>query len=98
MEGIFIGKGPAFAQGGRLDESANLLDIAPTILQILGVPVPNDMDGKVLHEVLDHSRIPASTQFERDSLPVTPAEPVGVAYTEEEDAEIQQRLADLGYL
>ena len=98
MEGIFIGKGPAFAQGGRLDESANLLDIAPTLLQILGVPVPNDMDGKVLHEVLDHSRIPASTQFERDSLPVTPAEPVGVAYTEEEDAEIQQRLADLGYL
>jgi hypothetical protein len=56
------------------------------------------MDGRVLTEVLDPSLATP------DSAP-EPAEPVTVpvvaepaAYTDEEDAAIQQRLADLGYL
>ena len=99
MEGIFVGSGPAFATGGRLGDSANLLDIAPTILQILGVPIPNDIDGRVLDEILDTTRVPTETQFVCDPSPRDESsESIGVAYSEEEDAEIQQRLADLGYL
>ncbi len=96
MEGIFIGSGPAFRKGSK-PEGADLLDITPTVLQILGVPIPEDIDGRVLTEVLDASVMGAITQ---DSLPLTPQveEPVGVGYTEEEDEAIQQRLADLGYL
>ena len=80
-----------------------MLDIAPTVLHLLGIPVPGDMDGRVLTEVLD----PATTSSD---LPVHAAvlataaagadSPTSVdsAYTAEEDAVIQQRLADLGYL
>ena len=98
MEGIFIGAGPGFRQGAK-PQGATLLDIAPTVLHMMGVPVPADMDGRVLTEVLDPAL--AGSVAEGDSpSDGTPAEPVAVesGYTEEEDAAIQQRLADLGYL
>jgi predicted AlkP superfamily phosphohydrolase/phosphomutase len=96
MEGIFIGSGPAFRPGSK-PEGADLLDIAPTVLHLLGVPVPEDMDGRVLTEVLDPSLSPLMGEAPPSSSPPV-EEPVGVAYSEEEDAAIQQRLADLGYL
>jgi hypothetical protein len=72
-----------------------LLDIAPTILHLLGVPIPDDMDGRVLSEILDPAFTPAHA--EPAAAPRSKV-PVPSAYTEQEDAEIQQRLADLGYL
>ena len=97
MEGVFVATGPAFRPGASTGPDADLLDVAPTVLRLLGVPVPADMDGRVLTEVLDPSlaEAPAASG---DAAAVNADEPVGVAYTEEEDAEIQQRLADLGYL
>ena len=52
MEGILIAAGPAF-QAGDAPRDAGLLDIAPTVLHLLGVPVPDDMDGRVLTEMLE---------------------------------------------
>ncbi|GAC1471283.1 MAG: alkaline phosphatase family protein [Isosphaeraceae bacterium] len=103
MEGIFLASGPALRPGARFaPEGATLLDIAPTVLQILGVPVPGDMDGRVLTEVLDPSLASLPLESTSPSPPgeknPPPVEPVPVAYTDEEDAAIQQRLADLGYL
>jgi predicted AlkP superfamily phosphohydrolase/phosphomutase len=98
MEGIFIGAGPAFRPGSE-PQDATLLDIAPTILHLLGVPVPADMDGRVLTEVLDPALVPSPASETPTAPPSTgDAEPIPVAYSEEEDAAIQQRLADLGYL
>jgi len=95
MEGVFVGAGPGFRPGATLDADADLMDVAPTVLRLLEVPVPSDMDGRVLTEVLDPSVATAAP--EAGPAPVDgPAVPV--AYTEEEDAAIQQRLADLGYL
>jgi predicted AlkP superfamily phosphohydrolase/phosphomutase len=34
---------------GRELEGAKIVDVAPTILQLLGLPIPSDMEGKVLH-------------------------------------------------
>ncbi len=47
MEGILIATGGPFVRG-RLDSGATLLDITPTILYLLGQPVPNYCDGRVL--------------------------------------------------
>ena len=47
LHGIFIGSGAAFAQGAAI-VNARIIDLAPTILHILNVPVPEDMDGRVL--------------------------------------------------
>jgi predicted AlkP superfamily phosphohydrolase/phosphomutase len=34
-------------------EGASIMDIAPTILYLMGQPIPSDMDGKVLLEIID---------------------------------------------
>ncbi len=95
MEGIFIGSGPGF-QTGKKPEGADLLDIAPTVLHLLGVPVPSDMDGRVLSEILDPSLAPPKDQEAVGTAVSNGSDPA--AYTEEEDEAIQQRLADLGYM
>ena len=45
--GIFVLKGPKVKKDG-LVFGASLLDITPTLLTLLGLPVGEDMDGKVL--------------------------------------------------
>jgi predicted AlkP superfamily phosphohydrolase/phosphomutase len=98
MEGVFIASGPPFRRSD-LPDGANLLDVAPTVLHLLGVPVPEDMDGRVLTEILDPAMAPA-VEPAAAAAPISSQEeaPVASGYTEEEDAAIQQRLADLGYL
>jgi len=49
--GIFIAYGPGIKKGYRVD--VKIYDIAPTILHIFGLPIPNDMDGKVLMEIFE---------------------------------------------
>jgi len=49
-EGLIMFKGPSIkSRGPRL--TTNLTDLAPTILHIFGLPVPKDMDGRVLKEL-----------------------------------------------
>lgn len=69
-----------------------LIDLAPTVLHALGLPVPMDMDGRVLEEVF---RIPRSVCFETADNFQT-AE--GHDYPETETELIEQRLRGLGYV
>ena len=100
MEGVFIGVGPAFLPGATLAADADLMDVAPTVLHLLGVPVPDDMDGRVLAEVLDPALVPAEVVASHalGAPPPLSVEATDSGYTDEEDEAIQQRLADLGYL
>jgi len=50
--GIFAAAGPGIRVGGRL-HGGSILDIAPTLLALLGLPAGKDMPGRVLAEVLD---------------------------------------------
>jgi len=49
MNGIFIAYGPDIKRGQI--KGAKIIDIAPTILHMMDVPVPEDMDGRVLKEI-----------------------------------------------
>lgn len=49
--GILIACGPDLARSGNID-GAHLVDLAPTILHLLDVPLPLDYDGRVLGEAL----------------------------------------------
>ena len=40
--------GPDIPRGGQLPAGANVLDIAPTVLGLLDVPVPDSLDGRQL--------------------------------------------------
>ena len=50
MEGIFLVYGPGIKKGYKF-EAANIVDITPTILHVFGLPIPDDMDGRVLMEI-----------------------------------------------
>lgn len=58
QEGILILSGPGVRPGQAID-GARLLDLAPTILHVMGLPVPDDMDGRVLEEALDPAELAA---------------------------------------
>jgi len=46
QEGVYILYDPKRKESRRLD--AGILDIAPTVLDIMGIPVPPDMKGKII--------------------------------------------------
>ncbi len=50
--GIFIAAGPHLRRGAGITD-ASVLDVTPTLLHYLGLPVGKDMDGKVLEGVFE---------------------------------------------
>jgi predicted AlkP superfamily phosphohydrolase/phosphomutase len=50
--GVFIYYDPARSMGGRKLNDTSLLDFAPTVLKLMGISVPPDMEGKPLEEVV----------------------------------------------
>jgi Flp pilus assembly protein TadD len=50
LVGIFVAAGPGIARGEI--PTVTLYDIAPTLLHLMGLPVPEDMSGKVLEKAL----------------------------------------------
>ncbi len=52
MHGFAIAHGPSFRAGVTPTTPAGATDILPTVLQLLDLPIPNDLDGRVLHEAL----------------------------------------------
>jgi tetratricopeptide (TPR) repeat protein len=52
--GMFVAAGPGIRRGHELRE-ASVLDIAPTMYALLGMPVAEDLDGRVLEEALEPS-------------------------------------------
>jgi len=54
---IFMAYGTDIAEGKTI-QNINLTDIAPTILHIFGIPIPEDMDGRVLKEILGDNSEP----------------------------------------
>jgi predicted AlkP superfamily phosphohydrolase/phosphomutase/tetratricopeptide (TPR) repeat protein len=55
--GIFVLKGPHIRQD-ELVFGARILDVAPTVLTLLGLPIGADMQGVPLVQVFDHDVIP----------------------------------------
>ncbi|MFY3741453.1 MAG: putative AlkP superfamily phosphohydrolase/phosphomutase [Candidatus Nitrosomirales archaeon] len=51
LEGIFAAFGPDIRNGVKLDKAVRVWDVAPTILQMLGLAIPSYMDGRVLGEI-----------------------------------------------
>jgi predicted AlkP superfamily phosphohydrolase/phosphomutase len=95
-EGVFLAWGPDVTDSTSL-EGAEIIDLAPTILHMMGLCIPKDMDGKVLHEAFD----PDSTVAKRA---VCFQDGTGSkvrkrsSRAEEDKALVEQRLRDLGYL
>lgn len=82
---------------GRFDwQGTRLIDMAPTILDLFGQPVPKDMDGHVLEELFEPGFIgQRPVQF---GVSAGLDEERGDRYSDEEAAIVEERLKGLGYI
>ncbi len=64
INGFFTGASHDIANSGYLGTVLSIFDIAPTILHIMGLPVPDDMDGRVLKELFKEDSEPAQRAVE----------------------------------
>ncbi|MEO0250220.1 MAG: hypothetical protein ABIN58_12000 [candidate division WOR-3 bacterium] len=74
-------------------DPAQIVDLAPTILHLFDLPVPDDMDGKVLLSFLKKKKevkfIPGKGKIKRKAKPTLPVK---------ESELIREKLKGLGYL
>jgi len=96
LHGIVIAGGPDFKSGAEI-ANARLIDIAPTLLHLLNVPVPEDMDGKVLTSVF-HPHFLSAHAVRAGAASGTSEADRPSGYTDEEAAKVEERLQALGYL
>ena len=89
-DGMYAGIGPMFSQGANAD--FDIADIAPTVLHILGRPIPSTMDGQPMSAAIDTDHEVEFTEKE------TAVGPFGDAPSDHESDKVKERLQDLGYI
>jgi predicted AlkP superfamily phosphohydrolase/phosphomutase len=94
MNGVFVACGPGIRRGERI-EGAGLADVTPTILHLLGQPIPRHVDGQVLANVLE-GEAAREVAFTDRCAPPQPRCTTAVADSDLE--QITERLHDLGYV
>lgn len=98
MNGILIARGKHVKKNAKIHR-ANIIDLAPTMLYLMGHPINSDMDGKVIEEVfiddfLKNNEIVYKDEPSEDQS----AEKVLTVYDKEEQEIIEENLKGLGYL
>ncbi|MDH4209668.1 MAG: alkaline phosphatase family protein, partial [Anaerolineae bacterium] len=84
-------------QQAQTIEGAQITDLAPTVLYLLGQPVPKTMDGRVLTDALDQHYVSLHPViYAADLEEGSPSSEGG--YTDEESQIVSDRLRGLGYL
>ena len=95
MNGLTVLNGPNIQPGKELSW-AEIIDLAPTILYLMGVPVPESMDGKVLTEAFDNDHVAAHPVAMTDETFSVDDE--GTGLSQEEAKDVTERLRALGYV
>jgi predicted AlkP superfamily phosphohydrolase/phosphomutase len=94
--GIYVAAGPGIAPAGR-GGPVGLEAIAPTILALLGVPVPDGMDAAPLTDwFTPEARAALPVRYAPDAEPT--ALPTEGYRSEAERAQVEARLRALGYV
>ncbi len=96
LEGVLFARGPHIRKGVEL-EPADVIDIAPTVLYAMGLPVQGTMDGRALTELFDPEYV-ATTPVVVDNIPEPPDPEEGYDYSDDEIGSVQDELKSLGYL
>lgn len=95
VNGVFMAYGPAFNEGNTI-EGAEIVDVPPTIMYLSGLPVYQEMDGKVLSGIFKKGFIDSHSVHL--SSETTISEPGNSALSKEEEDMIASHLQGLGYL
>ncbi|MDF1516125.1 MAG: hypothetical protein P1S60_20115, partial [Anaerolineae bacterium] len=89
--GVLIVSGPG-ARDGMVLQNTSILDITPTVLAYLNLPVPEDMDGHFLETAFIPNYVNVYFVSHRGM------QPAEQSFSEQESADISERLQKLGYL
>jgi hypothetical protein len=93
--GLLAGLGPDLRSGVRAN--GTVLDVAPTILHVLGVPVARDLDGRVLTDLFDPEFVAKYPVREVETY--GRREPIAAVRGDAPlDREVIERLRSLGYV
>jgi predicted AlkP superfamily phosphohydrolase/phosphomutase len=92
--GVIAFAGPSFRREGHV--SASIEDVTPTILYLLGEPIPADLDGRLLEETVDSALLERRPPEYSEADALAPQETEG--YGADDVAEVEERLRSLGYL
>ncbi len=96
MVGVLGLAGPGIREAKTLAE-ASILDLAPTILHYLGLPVPSHMDGQVLESAFSEAFMRENPIVHHDTD--ISGENQDVGYTSDDEKElVLDRLRDMGYV
>lgn len=79
-------------------DPVNMVDVAPTVLQLMQLPVPFQYEGVAVDSVAGAGKVIPEIDLapvENTSIPLHRAVSV---YSEDDEEEIRKRLADLGYI
>ncbi|MAT68734.1 MAG: hypothetical protein CMJ58_04350 [Planctomycetaceae bacterium] len=95
--GIFAAQGPGIQPGARA-YGASLLEIAPTVLELLGLPPAYDMPGRVLAEVLIDATLRPRIESWEEIDGECGMHPPETRVDPAEAAAMLEQLADLGYI
>ena len=96
-QGIVLLAGPSIRRD-ELIHGATLLDVTPTVLALLGLPVGDDMPGRPLLAALEATAVPDRIPSWDDVPGEAGLHAPGGAEPSWEDAEVLRQLADLGYV
>ncbi|MBW7896736.1 MAG: alkaline phosphatase family protein [Opitutaceae bacterium] len=95
--GLFVLRGPGIKAGERI-HGATLLDIAPTLLHLYGLPVGRDMDGKVLVNCFAAPTAPEFVESWDDIAGEDGRHPAQTQLDPIESREALRQLVELGYI
>ncbi|MBI5233913.1 MAG: alkaline phosphatase family protein [Deltaproteobacteria bacterium] len=97
LDGIFLANGPDIKRGVSSDHNKpSIVDLAPTILYLMGEPVPEDMDGAVMMDIIK-DEFKNSNPLVRGGASIDARAP-DRDYSDTEAEEIKNRLHGLGYI
>ncbi len=90
--GVIIINGPDVKPGSRLND-VSIYDLTPTLLSLYGIPVGEDMDGKIIQEAFSR-RLKVKTVPTHDTGRKSP----GQETPRELDEKVLEELRSLGYI
>jgi len=96
MDGVLGVWGPHIRRGEIL-EGVRIVDVAPTALHLMGMAVPEGMDGRVLNEALTPEFL-GKREVRTVREDASDSSAGGPRYSDREEGEIIDRLKGLGYI
>ncbi len=95
LEGILLAIGEPFRSNYRFNQ-VSIMDVAPTVLHLLGIPIPTEIDGKVLVDIFNQDYLSRNPIRYNDNPILGRAK--GRVLSSDEMDEVRRRLEGIGYV